>query len=154
MQLLYSRAIAPYWDLQLGWRRDIRPTPTRDWIALGFKGLAPYHFDIDTAIFIGESGRSAFRFDAEYELMLTQKLVLTPEAEINFYSKADAQTEVGSGLADASFGIRLRYEIRREFAPYIGVHWTKKFGGTADFARAAGNDTSDTQFVIGFRAWY
>jgi len=154
LQLLYSRAIAPFWDFQLGVRRDFKPKPTRDWFAIGFKGLAPYYFEIDTALFLGEDNRTALRVEAEYEMMLTQKLVLSPEIEANFYSKTDDETEVGSGLSDLSIGLRLRYEIKREFAPYIGVNWSKKYGGTANFARTAGEKTSDTQFVIGLRAWF
>jgi len=96
----------------------------------------------------------ALRLEAEYEMMLTQKLILSPEVEANFYNKTDSETEVGSGLSDLSLGIRLRYEIKREFAPYVGVYWSRKYGGTADFARANGAKTNDTQFVIGIRAWF
>ena len=109
---------------------------------------------IDGTIFIGESGRTALRLEAEYELLFTQRLILTPEVEVNFYGQNDADTGVGSGLSDVELGLRLRYEIRREFAPYIGVNWFKKYGNTADFARSAGQDTDDTQFVVGIRAWY
>ena len=154
IQLLYSRALTTYWDLQAGWRGDIRPEPTRDWLALGFKGLAPYFFDIDAAVFIGESGRTAARLEGEYQLLFTQRLILTPDLEINWYGKDDVEAGIGSGLSDMEIGLRLRYEIRREFAPYIGVNWWKKFGDTEDFARAAGEKTDDFQWVIGLRAWF
>ena len=154
VQFLYSRAIAPFWDFQAGWRRDIRPEPQRDYLALGFKGLAPYLFEVDAGLFIGESGQVGARLDAEYEYMFTQKLILSPEIEMNFYSKDDEAVGIGSGLSDMELGLRLRYEIKREFAPYIGVNWTKKFGQTADFARDEGEETSDVQFVVGFRAWF
>jgi len=154
LQALYSRAVAPFWDLQLGWRRDIRPTPQRDWLAFGLKGLAPYHFDIDAALFIGTNSRSAMRLQAEYEMMLTQKLVLVPDMELNLYAKSDADTGTGSGLTDITAGLRLRYEVRREFAPYIGVNWSRRFGQTADFARAEGTSIDDTQFVSGVRVWF
>lgn len=154
IQALYSRAIAPYWDLQIGWRRDIRPKPDRDWLAVGLEGLAPYFFEVDAAAFIGESGRTAARIEAEYEWMFTQQWVLSPEIEMNFYRKDDPEVGIGSGLSDMEAGLRLRYKIRREFAPYIGVNWTKKFGQTADFARDEGEDTSDVQIVAGFRAWF
>lgn len=154
VQFLYSRAITPFWDFQAGWRHDIKPKPTRDYLALGFKGLSPYQFDLDAGLFIGESGQVNARLDAEYEYMLTQKLILSPELEVNLYSQDDAQTGIGSGLSDMELGLRLRYEIRREFAPYIGVNWTKKFGQTADFAKADGEDTSDVQFVAGIRIWF
>ncbi len=154
IQLLYSRAIAPFWDFQAGWRRDIKPKPDRDYLALAFKGLAPYLFEVDAGLFIGESGRVNARLDAEYEYMLTQRWVLAPELTMNLYSKDDAERGIGSGLSDLSLGLRLRYEIRREFAPYIGVNWSKQFGDTADFAEAEGEDTSDTQIVAGIRAWF
>ena len=154
LQALYSRAVSTYWDFQVGVRHDFQPTPNRSWAGVGFQGLAPYFFEIDTALFIGESGRTALRLEAEYELLFTQRLVLTPEIEANFYGQNDADTGVGSGLSDVQLGLRLRYEIRREFAPYIGVNWVKKYGNSADFARTAGQDVDDTQFVIGLRAWF
>ncbi len=154
IQLLYSRAIAPYWDIQAGWRRDIRPTPDRDWFAVGFKGLAPYFFEVDAQLFFGESGRLGARFKAEYELMFTQRLILSPEVELNWYSGDDPDTGIGGGLSDASAGLRLRYEIRREFAPYIGVEWARQFGTTADFTEEEGGDISDTRLVAGIRAWF
>lgn len=154
VQLLYGRAVAPFWDFQAGWRRDLRPKPTRDWLALGFQGLAPYWFEVDAALFLGEDGRTGARLDAEYEILFTQRLVLTPELEVNLYGKDDPAVGVGSGLSDMELGLRLRYEIRREFAPYIGVNWTRKFGATADLARAEGADTSDVQWLVGVRAWF
>ena len=153
VQALYSRAVHPYWDFQVGIRKDLQPE-SREWGVLGFKGLAPYYFETDVALFVGESGRSALRVQSEYELMLTQKTVLAPEIELNFHGKDDAATGVGSGLSDVSLGLRLRHEFKREFAPYIGVEWNKKFGQTADFARDEGEDVSDTQFVLGIKAWF
>jgi len=154
LQFLYSKAIARYWDFQLGVRHDFKPSPSRSWVAIGFKGLAPYFFDIDTAAFIGESGRVALRIEAEYELLITQRLILTPDIEINLYGQNDPDVGIGAGLSDLEVGLRLRYEIRREFAPYIGVNWTRLFGNTADFANIAGRDTSEAQLVIGLRAWF
>ena len=154
LQALYSRAVAPFWDIQLGWRRNIRPTPNRDWLAFGVKGLAPYFFDIDAALFVGDAGRTSARLQVEYEIMLTQRLVLVPEIELNLYGKDDPATGIGSGLSNIEAGLRLRYEIRREFAPYIGLNWTKLYGDTADFARAEEVDTDDIQFVFGIRAWF
>jgi len=154
LQALYSKAVASFWDVQLGWRRDIRPAPDRDWLAFGVKGLAPYFFDIDAAFFIGEAGQTSARLQAEYEIMFTQRLILVPEIEINMYGKSDEAVEIGSGLSDVKAGLRLRYEFRREFAPYIGINWTRLYGNTADFARAEGSDVDDFQFVIGVRAWF
>jgi copper resistance protein B len=154
LQALYSRAIAPYWDLQLGLRHDFQPSPSRSWGVIGIQGIAPYFFEVDTALFIGESGQTALRVEAEYELLFTQKLILTPEVELNFYGQDDKDLNIGSGLSDLEAGLRLRYEIRREFAPYIGVNWNKSFGNTADFASAEGEDTDDVQWVVGLRAWF
>jgi len=154
LQMLYSRAVAPFWDLQLGWRHDIRPTPKRDWLAFGLKGLAPYYFDIDAALFVGDTGRTAARLQAEYELMLTQKLVLIPEIELNLYGKNDSETGTGAGLSDLEAGVRLRYELRREFAPYLGLNWTRLYGKTADFARDEGEDVDDIQLVFGVSFWF
>ena len=154
MQLLYSRAVSPFWDFQVGWRRDIKPKPDRDYLALAFKGLAPYLFEVDAGLYIGESGRVNARLDAEYEYMLTQKWVLGPEFSMNLYSKDDEERGVGSGLSDTTLGLRLRYEIRREFAPYVGINWSKQYGDTADFTQAEGGDVSDTQWVVGIRAWF
>lgn len=154
VQFLYSRAIAPFWDFQAGWRHDIKPKPTRDYLALGFKGLSPYQFDVDAGLFIGESGQVNVRLNAEYEYLFTQKWILSPEIEVNVFSEDDAQVGIGSGLSDMELGLRLRYEVRREFAPYIGVNWTRKFGQTADFAKAGGEDASDVQLVAGVRIWF
>lgn len=154
LQVLYSQAIAPYWDFQLGLRKDFKPSPDRSWAVIGLQGLAPYFFEIDSALFIGESGRTALRLEAEYELLLTQRLILTPDIEINFYGQNDKDLGLGSGLSDIQTGLRLRYEIGREFAPYIGVNWSKKYGGSADFSRSEGADVSETQLVLGIRAWF
>lgn len=154
LQFLYSKAVATYWDFQVGVKHDFEPSPNRSWAAIGFQGLAPYFFEIDTAFFIGEGGRTALRFEAEYELLLTQRLILTPEIELNLYGQDDPQVGVGSGLSDVEAGIRLRYEIRREIAPYVGVIWSRDFGETADFTRASGQSASDTEFTVGIRAWF
>ncbi|WP_281559110.1 copper resistance protein B [Thalassomonas sp. RHCl1] len=154
LQALYSKAVAPYWDLQFGFRQDFKPSPSAEWAVIGFQGLAPYFFEMDSALFIGKEGKTALRVEAEYEIMLTQQWVLSPEIEVNFYGKNDRTTGIGSGLSDIEAGLRLRYEVVREFAPYIGVNWSKSFGNTADFARAEGESTSETQLVLGFRAWF
>jgi copper resistance protein B len=153
LQFLYSRAVAPFWDFQVGWRHDIKPKPTRDYLALGFKGLAPYQFEVDAGLFIGESGQVNARVDAEYEYMFTQKLILSPEVAVNLYSQDDAEVGIGSCLSDMELGLRLGYEIRREIAPYIGVNWTRYFGRTADHAKTGGNDASVVQLVAGNRIW-
>lgn len=154
LQLLYSRAVTPFWDAYAGWRRDVEPEPERDFLALGVVGVAPYMIETDAALFIGESGQLGLRLDAEYEYLFSQKLVLSPEVEIDFYGEDDRETGTGSGLSQMEIGLRLYYEVRRELAPYIGVNWTRKFGDTADFARDEGEDTSDVQILAGLRAWF
>lgn len=154
MQFLYSKAIAKYWDFQVGVRHDFDPDPSRTWATIGVQGLAPYFFETDVTLFIGDSGRTAFRLEMEYELLLTQRLVLTPDFEVDFYGKDDPQVGIGSGLSGLELGLRLRYEIRREFAPYVGVSWSKLFGRTSDIAEVAGEETSELQLLLGLRAWF
>ncbi|MDZ4762641.1 MAG: copper resistance protein B [Alphaproteobacteria bacterium] len=154
VQALYSRAIGPYTDVQLGVRHDIEPRPSRTYLAFGVQSLLPYWFDANAALFVGERGQILGRLEGSYDFLLTQRLALQPRVELNFAAKNDAATGTGSGLSDAELGLRLRYEIRREFAPYIGVEWTRSFGDTANFARATGDRAETTSFVVGLRAWY
>ncbi len=153
-ELLWGHAVGAYWDTQLGVRHDGGQKPKRKWLAFGVQGLAPYWFEVDATAYVGEGGRTALRLDVEYELLLTQKLVLQPRIEANFYGKRDDARERGSGLSDAVAGVRLRYEIRREFAPYVGIEWAGKYGGTADHARAAGERTHESRLVAGLRFWF
>lgn len=153
-EVLWGHAVTPFWDTQLGVRYDNGVAPDRGWLAFGIQGLAPYWFEVNATAYVGDEGRTALRLGGEYELLLTQKLILQPQVEANIYGKRDAGRELGSGLSDLTAGIRLRYEIRREFAPYIGVEWVGKYGGTADYARAAGQETAETQAVAGVRFWF
>ena len=154
VELLWSHAVAPFWDTQLGVRRDVGRGPDRRWAAFGVQGLAPYWFEVGATAYVGQQGRSALRAEIEYEWLLTQRLVLQPRLEINAYGKRDPATRTGAGLADAEVGLRLRYEMRREFAPYIGVERRQRFGATADYARADGHGGSETQWVAGVRFWF
>jgi len=152
-ELLWGHAVATFWDTQLGVRYDSGEGPNRTWLAFGVQGLAPYWFELDVTGYVRESGRTALTLEAEYELLLTQKLILQPRLETDWYGKRDANRGLGSGVSDLSVGLRLRYEVRREFAPYVGVEWARKFGDTEDFARAAGQDPDETRFVAGLRFW-
>lgn len=154
VQLLYSRAIAPFWDVQLGLRHDDVGSDARSHVAIGLMGLAPSWFEIDAAAFISDAGDVSTRLEAEYELRFTQRLLLQPRLELNYSFGDDAAMQVGKGMSEASFGLRLRYEWRREFAPYAGVEWARAYGDTATLLRAAGDDSSDTRFVAGVRFWY
>jgi len=153
-ELLWSHAVDVYWETQLGVRHDSGTGPDRGWLAFGIQGLAPYWFEVDATAYVGDEGRSALRLEMDYELLLTQKLILQPRLEANLYGKQDAERALGSGLSDLAAGIRLRYEIRREFAPYVGIEWAGKYGGTADYAKAAGENSRETRVVAGLRFWY
>jgi copper resistance protein B len=153
-ELLWGHAVAAYWDTQLGLRHDSGVGPNRDWLAFGVQGLAPYWFEVELTGYLGEGGRTALRFETEYELLFTQRLILQPRLEANAYGRDDAARGLGSGLAWLTAGLRLRYEIRREFAPYVGIEWGRRVGETGDLARAAGEDASETAFVAGLRFWF
>tara|TARA_R110002110_G_scaffold408762_1_gene630595 strand:+ start:8528 stop:9457 length:930 start_codon:yes stop_codon:yes gene_type:complete len=154
-ELLWSHALNAYFDTQLGVRFDqLEEGENRQWLALGLQGLAPYWFELDATAYLGDGGRSALSFEAEYELLFTQRLILQPRAELTFYGKDDTDNQLGSGLSDTALGLRLRYEFSRQFAPYIGVEWTGKYGGTADWARASNETVRDTLYVAGIRFWF
>lgn len=153
-EVLWDHAISTYWSTQLGVRHDNGRGPARTWLAFGVQGLAPYWFETEATAYVGRNGTVAARLEARYDLLLTQKWILQPKVEANLYSKNDPDRGIGSGLSDMELGIRLRYEISRQFAPYIGVSWNRKFGKTADYARQAGERVRSTQFVAGVRFWF
>ncbi|WP_233356246.1 copper resistance protein B [Henriciella aquimarina] len=153
VQALWSHAISPYFDFQAGLRQDFEPEG-RTHLVAGFQGLAPYLFETDTAAFLSDDGDLTARAEVEYELLLSQRLILQPRAELGFSAQDIPELETGSGVTSLDAGLRLRYEIKREFAPYIGVEWQKRFGDTADYIEAAGGASEGTAFVIGLRAWY
>lgn len=148
VDLLYSRAIAPFWDIQMGLRHEFKPEPTEDWVGIGFMGVAPYLFEVDANIFINEDSVVNARLDAEYEYMFTQKVVLVPNIELSLYSDDDNARGIVSGLASAELGLRLHYEIKREFSPYIGLNYEKQFGNSVIEASSA------TQLVAGLSFWF
>ena len=153
VQTLYSRAISPFFDLQAGARYDFGNVPGQGWVVVGVEGLAPYFFELGAHAFVSSNGQLAARLDGSYDLFLTQRLILQPQIEVNFYSKQDTRRRTGSGLSDIDTGLRLRYEITRQIAPYIGVTYEGKYGGTADLARATGQRTDDVRLTIGIRLW-
>lgn len=153
VQALYSRAVGVYTDVQIGVRQDFEPH-NRTYATVGFESLFPYWFDIEGAAFLSNKGELLGRIEGTYDLRLTNRLILQPRAEFNLAAQDTLETRTGSGLSNAELGLRLRYEIRREFAPYIGVSWDRKFGKTADYARAFGEDVKATSFVVGVRAFF
>jgi copper resistance protein B len=154
VQALYSRAIAPYWDLQTGVRQDNGFGPSRSYAVIGLQGLAPYWFEVDAAAFVSERGDLSSRVEAEYELRFTQRTLLQSRVEFDYAFADDVEIGAGKGLRDASFGLRLRYEIRREFAPYIGVEWRKAYGDTATYLDRRGLELDSVNLVAGLRVWY
>lgn len=153
-ELLWDRIVSKWWSVQAGLRQDFGPGPSRSWAAVGLQGLAPHFFEIEAALYVGDSGRTAARFSIDYDVLLTQRLILQPQFELDAYGKQDPENGIGSGLSHMELGLRLRYELCREFAPYVGLTWERKLGDTADLASSVKGDDSDTSIVLGFRAWY
>lgn len=153
LQALFARAIAPYWNVQAGVRHDFKPD-SLDHAVIGLQGLAPYFFEVDMSAYLSTEGDVTARAELEYDLLLTQRLVLQPRIEANFSAQDIPDREIGSGLNSIDAGLRVRYEIKRQFAPYMGVEWQGSFGGTKDFIEAAGGDTDRTVFVAGVRTWF
>jgi copper resistance protein B len=155
-EALYDRPIPHirYFDTQVGVRVDLDSGPTRTWAAVGIEGLAPYRFNFEPTLYIRGGGHVAGRITGSYDLLLTQRWITQPEAELNFYSKDDPSRQIGSGLSDLDAGVRLRYEIKRKIAPYIGFTYSGKYGNTARYSRQVGETTSDYRFVFGLRLWF
>jgi copper resistance protein B len=154
VQLLYARLVAYYWDIQAGVRHDFRPEPSRSYGVIGLQGLAPGYFEVDLNGFVSEEGDFSGRLKAEYDLLITQRLILQPKVEINIAAQDVPELGIGQGLNDVELGLRLRYEIVREFAPYIGVTWHRKLGETANFARREGEDVDEFAMLAGVRFWF
>lgn len=154
LQALYSRAIDPWFNLQAGLRHDHNHGPNRTHLALGIQGLAPYWFEIDAAAFLSTTGELTARVEAEYDQRLTNQLILQPRVELGLSAQDMPDLRTGAGLTGIEAGLRLRYEIVPEFAPYIGVEWERALGRTADYARAAGERPGGWSFVAGIRAWF
>jgi copper resistance protein B len=151
LQLLWTHAFARWWEVVAGARGDFQPGSTRSWAAFGVQGLAPYRFNLEATAFVGTHGETAARFEGEYDLSITPRLTLQPQIEVNWYGQSDSDRLLGSGLSSVEAGLRLRYELRREVAPYIGLVRERLVGSTADFARSAGLDPDDSSFVAGIR---
>ena len=153
-EVLYDRPITPFFDLQAGVRYDLDSKPGRGWAALGIQGLAVGFWNVSATAYVGGNGRLALNTNASYDYYITQRLVLQPQFETNWYSKEDYARRVGSGLSDIDSGLRFRYEISRKFAPYIGVTYQKWFGNTADIRQQNGSPTKDFRVTAGLRLWF
>ena len=154
LEVLYGRSVRPWWDVLAGVRQDVGEGPSRTWAAFGVQGLAPYKFEVAATAYIGQGGRTALRAEAEYDTLLTNRLILQWRAEANAHGKDDPLAGIGAGLSTVEAGARLRYEITRQFAPYIGIEYDRAFGNTADLRRNAGHGAADTRVVAGVRVWF
>ncbi|MBA3729955.1 MAG: copper resistance protein B [Sphingomonas sp.] len=154
VQALYSRAVGPYFNLQGGVRYDFKPNPSRVYATFGFEGLAPSFFDVEGALFLSNKGELLARAEGYYDQRITQRLILQPRAELNFAAQDTRELGIGSGLSDAEVGLRLRYDIRREFAPYVGVQYRRAFGVTRRYLREAGEDSDGWSLLTGVRVWF
>ena len=153
IQLLWSRAISAFWDVQAGARYDFEPQG-RTHLVVGVQGLAPYKFEIDTAVFLSTEGDLTARAEAEYEALLTQRLVLQPRVEIELSAQDIPAFETGAGVSGLNAGARLRYEITPAFAPYVGVEWQTALGDTRNIIRSDGGDPDRVVAVAGIRTWF
>jgi copper resistance protein B len=151
IEAFWDHAFATWWDWQLGVRHDFGNGPQRDWAAFGIQGLSPYWFELEATAYVGTNGRTAARLRAQYELLLTQRLILQPQLELNVYGRRDPARDIGSGINDAELGVRLRYEFGRRLAPYVGIVRTWR-GGSRDALPAHAD--SDTRLVAGVRIWF
>lgn len=153
VEALWWHAYSPFWGRTLGVRQDIGPG-AHTWLALGIEGLAPYWFDVELTGYVGEDGRLAARAKASYDMLFTNRLIMTPQIESNLYSKSEGSRGVGSGVSNVELGVRLRYEVQRKIAPYIGYVWERSIGNTADLKRAEDDAVSEGRFVAGIRLWW
>lgn len=154
LELFYGRNIASFWDLRAGFRHDFKPDPDRTFAAFGVQGMAPYEFEIDATAYLSEDGDISAALEAEYHILFSQRLILQPRLELSAAVQEVEEYGVGQGFNSIELGLRLRYEISRKFAPYIGIAWSKKLGETADFAEAEGEDTDVFSTIAGIGWWF
>ena len=151
---LWGRSFSRWWDVVAGVRQDFRPGDPQTWATVGVQGLAPQWFEVQATGYVGAGGRTHARFEVEYDLLMTNRLILQPLVELEMYGKRDPDRGIGAGLTSIESGLRLRYEIRREFAPYVGLTWDRKLFGTADLAREAGEEAGRVRLAFGVRTWF
>ncbi len=154
VQALWGHSLSPWWDVVAGVRHNFKPGTSQTWGALGIQGLALYNFEAQATAFVGQSGQTAVRLEGTYDFLVTNRLILQPSLEVNMYGKNDAAREQGAGVANSSLGLRLRYEVDRQLAPYIGVTWDRSYGNTARILEQEGGRRNELSFVAGVRAWF
>jgi len=151
VEALYGRSVSPWWDVLVGVRQDFRPADSRTWAALGIQGLAPYKFESSATLYMGSGGQVLAKAEVEYDVLLTNRLILQPLLEATVAAKDEPEYGIGRGLNKVEAGLRLRYEFSRRFAPYIGISHERTFGDTAEYA---GDNARDTRWVAGVRMWF
>jgi copper resistance protein B len=151
---LVGRAISPWWDLVAGIRQDVRPGSPQTWAAFGVQGLAPYWFEVEVTGYLSTTGRTHLHVEGDHDLLLTNRLILQPQAGLDLHGRADPGRGIGAGLSEVEWGLRLRYEVRREFAPYVGVRWHRTLFGTRDLATADGHQPQGRRLTVGLRTWW
>ncbi|WP_420825747.1 copper resistance protein B [Pseudomonas typographi] len=154
LQALYGHAISPWWDVVAGVRQDFKPASPQTWAALGLQGEPLSNLETKATAYLGERNQRSLRLEADYDLNITQNLILQPMLEANLFTRNDPTREVGAGLSNLETGLRLRYEIIPEFAPYVGVYWNKQYGRTLDYAREEGEDAEEGRLVVGVKMWW
>lgn len=154
LQALWGHAIGPWWELVGGLRQDFKPGSAQTWAAVGLQGMPFYGLETEITAYYGEGGQSSLRLEADYDILLTNRLILQPTVEANLYGRNDRERGAGSGLGEIEAGLRLRYEFTRQFAPYIGVSWGRLYGNSEDLARDEGEDEEEARLVAGIRLWF
>lgn len=154
VQALWGHSITPWWDLVAGVRHDFRPSAAQTWLAFGIQGLALYNFESEVTAFVGQRGQASLRVEGRYDLLITNRLILQPSLEANLFAKNDAARGQGAGLGDTSLGLRLRYEVDRQFAPYLGISWDRSYGNSARMVVREGGRRSDLSVLAGVRVWF
>ena len=154
LEVLYGHSVSPWWDVLVGLRHDFKPGASQDFAAVGVQGLAPYKFEVTATAYLGRAGQTSARVGADYDLLLTNRLILQPLVEVNLYGQRDTRRGIGAGLSTVETGLRLRYEITRRFAPYVGIVQEHAFGDTAELRRIDGEDSDETRIVAGIRIWF
>ncbi len=154
VQALWGHSITPWWDLVAGVRHDFRPSAAQTWLAFGIQGLALYNFESEVTAFVGQRGQASLRVEGRYDLLITNRLILQPSLEANLFAKDDAARGQGAGLGDTSLGLRLRYEVDRQFAPYLGISWDRSYGNSARMVVREGGRRSELSVLAGVRVWF
>ncbi|WP_186062314.1 copper resistance protein B [Burkholderia gladioli] len=154
VQALWGHSITPWWDLVAGVRHDFRPSAAQTWLAFGIQGLALYNFESEVTVFVGQRGQASLRVEGRYDLLITNRLILQPSLEANLFAKNDAARGQGAGLGDTSLGLRLRYEVDRQFAPYLGISWDRSYGNSARMVVREGGRRSELSVLAGVRVWF